>query len=274
MTGNSSDPVFIWYRSVGFSLSALVASQWLGLCLQFIGVAMVTAVAFIAVLEHHFSTVDPGEWWNSKKNQIGGVIQVLTLSAFCALHDRASWCKYAIRLWTVCDLLVLTQRIAVPGNGIDHGIVPFVVPLFPTDKRKPHRVYFASISVVLKRESGEGSMVFKPNFLYEDRWSPSFCLPFCAQAWSVWPSRTRCLSRTGCRAWWRHSQRRRSKWLVWRELCSTLKIFHLKSALTARYVTHSTRKRPFFFGASLRKLRIGFENFSFFLKMKSCRHSY
>ena len=43
------------------SLSALVASQWLGLCLQFIGVAMVTTVAFIAVLEHHFSTVDPGE---------------------------------------------------------------------------------------------------------------------------------------------------------------------------------------------------------------------
>ncbi|CAH3017450.1 unnamed protein product [Porites evermanni] len=39
---------------------ALVASQWLGLFLQFIGVAMVTAVAFIAVLEHHFSTVDPG----------------------------------------------------------------------------------------------------------------------------------------------------------------------------------------------------------------------
>ena len=43
------------------SLSALVASQWLGLCLQFIGVTMVTTVAFIAVLEHHFSTVQPGE---------------------------------------------------------------------------------------------------------------------------------------------------------------------------------------------------------------------
>ena len=38
-----------------------MASQWLGLFLQFIGVAMVTAVAFIAVLEHHFSTVDPGK---------------------------------------------------------------------------------------------------------------------------------------------------------------------------------------------------------------------
>ena len=42
------------------SPSAMVASQWLGLRLQFLGVAMVTGVAFIAVLEHHFSTVDPG----------------------------------------------------------------------------------------------------------------------------------------------------------------------------------------------------------------------
>jgi len=39
---------------------ALVASQWLSLSLQFIGVAMITAVAFIAVLEHHYGTVDPG----------------------------------------------------------------------------------------------------------------------------------------------------------------------------------------------------------------------
>ena len=61
MTGNSSDAVFFCYKSVCVSLSALVASQWLGLCLQFIGVAMVTTVAFIAVLEHHFSTVNPGE---------------------------------------------------------------------------------------------------------------------------------------------------------------------------------------------------------------------
>lgn len=37
-----------------------VASQWLNIRLQMIGVAMVTGVAFIAVLEHHFQTVDPG----------------------------------------------------------------------------------------------------------------------------------------------------------------------------------------------------------------------
>ena len=61
MTGSSSNSIFIWYKSVCVSFSALVASQWLGLFLQFIGVAMVTTVAFIAVLEHHFSKVDPGE---------------------------------------------------------------------------------------------------------------------------------------------------------------------------------------------------------------------
>ena len=35
-------------------------SQWLGIRLQMLGVAMVTGVAFIAVLEHHLNTVDPG----------------------------------------------------------------------------------------------------------------------------------------------------------------------------------------------------------------------
>ena len=35
-------------------------AQWLGIRLQMLGVAMVVGVAFIAVLEHHFSTVDPG----------------------------------------------------------------------------------------------------------------------------------------------------------------------------------------------------------------------
>ncbi len=36
------------------------AGQWLGIRLQMMGVAMVTAVAVIAVLEHHFRTVNPG----------------------------------------------------------------------------------------------------------------------------------------------------------------------------------------------------------------------
>ena len=41
--------------------AGLVAGQWLGIILQMMGVAMVTAVAFIAVLEHHFHTVNPGQ---------------------------------------------------------------------------------------------------------------------------------------------------------------------------------------------------------------------
>jgi ATP-binding cassette subfamily C (CFTR/MRP) protein 10 len=35
-------------------------SQWLNLRLQMIGVGIVTVVAFLAVLEHHFGTVDTG----------------------------------------------------------------------------------------------------------------------------------------------------------------------------------------------------------------------
>ncbi|XP_074640753.1 ATP-binding cassette sub-family C member 10-like [Tubulanus polymorphus] len=40
--------------------SGLLADQWFGMCLQLIGVAMVTGVAVIAMLEHHFHSVDPG----------------------------------------------------------------------------------------------------------------------------------------------------------------------------------------------------------------------
>ena len=40
-----------------------VVSRWLDIRLQMIGVAMVTGVAFIAVLEHQFQTVNPGNVW-------------------------------------------------------------------------------------------------------------------------------------------------------------------------------------------------------------------
>ncbi|XP_072165776.1 ATP-binding cassette sub-family C member 10-like [Diadema setosum] len=40
--------------------SSNAVTYWLAFRLQMIGVAMVTAVAIIAVLEHHFNTVDPG----------------------------------------------------------------------------------------------------------------------------------------------------------------------------------------------------------------------
>ena len=40
--------------------SGYAVAQWLGLHLQLLGVAMVAGVSFLAVLEHHFSSVDPG----------------------------------------------------------------------------------------------------------------------------------------------------------------------------------------------------------------------
>lgn len=46
---------YISIHSEGYAVA-----QWLGLYLQLLGVAMVAGVSFLAVLEHHFSTVDPG----------------------------------------------------------------------------------------------------------------------------------------------------------------------------------------------------------------------
>jgi ATP-binding cassette subfamily C (CFTR/MRP) protein 10 len=45
------------------------AGQWLSLRLQFIGVAMVTGIGFIAVLQHQFNVADPGSY----KNKFGNV---------------------------------------------------------------------------------------------------------------------------------------------------------------------------------------------------------
>eukprot|EP00058_Branchiostoma_floridae_P004581 XP_002590069.1 hypothetical protein BRAFLDRAFT_83311 [Branchiostoma floridae] len=66
------------------SFSGQVASSWLGIRLQLLGVAMVTGVAFIAVLEHHFQTVDPGlvglaiSYALSVTNLLSGVVTSFT----------------------------------------------------------------------------------------------------------------------------------------------------------------------------------------------------
>jgi hypothetical protein len=44
------------------------AAQWLGLRLQFIGVAMVTGIGLIAVLQHQFDVADPGICGNKLGN--------------------------------------------------------------------------------------------------------------------------------------------------------------------------------------------------------------
>lgn len=46
--------------NVKTQFSSQAASQWLGLRLQLIGVAMVTGVGIFAVVQHHLHTVDPG----------------------------------------------------------------------------------------------------------------------------------------------------------------------------------------------------------------------
>lgn len=50
------------YLAYGHTFAGYAVAQWLGIRLQMLGVAMVTGVAFIAVLEHHFNTVNPGTY--------------------------------------------------------------------------------------------------------------------------------------------------------------------------------------------------------------------
>ncbi|CAB3994460.1 multidrug resistance-associated 7-like [Paramuricea clavata] len=66
------------------NFSGLAAAQWLSLHLQMLGVAMVTSVSFIAVLEHHFSSVDPGlvglaiSYALTITNQLSGLVTSFT----------------------------------------------------------------------------------------------------------------------------------------------------------------------------------------------------
>ncbi|ELU02886.1 hypothetical protein CAPTEDRAFT_191165 [Capitella teleta] len=59
-------------------------AQWLGLRLQLMGVAMVTGVAFIAVLQHHFHTANPGliglaiSYALAVTGQLSGVVTMFT----------------------------------------------------------------------------------------------------------------------------------------------------------------------------------------------------
>ena len=45
-----------------FAFVGYAVAQWLGVRLQMFGVVMVAGVSFIAVLQHHFSTVNPGTY--------------------------------------------------------------------------------------------------------------------------------------------------------------------------------------------------------------------
>ncbi|XP_064395751.1 ATP-binding cassette sub-family C member 10-like [Halichondria panicea] len=64
--------------------SSFAVAQWLGIRLQMLGVAMVTGVALIAVLEHHFNSVDPGlvglaiSYALSVTNLLSGVVTSFT----------------------------------------------------------------------------------------------------------------------------------------------------------------------------------------------------
>ncbi|XP_045480272.1 ATP-binding cassette sub-family C member 10 [Harmonia axyridis] len=71
-------------ENIKAQFSSQVAARWLGLRLQFIGVAMVTGVSFIAVIQHYYDVADPGliglavSYALSVTGSLGGVISAFT----------------------------------------------------------------------------------------------------------------------------------------------------------------------------------------------------
>ncbi|XP_044748946.1 ATP-binding cassette sub-family C member 10 [Coccinella septempunctata] len=71
-------------ENIKAQFSSQAAARWLGLRLQFIGVAMVTGVSFIAVIQHHYDVADPGliglavSYALSVTGSLGGVINAFT----------------------------------------------------------------------------------------------------------------------------------------------------------------------------------------------------
>ncbi|KAK9891612.1 hypothetical protein WA026_015576 [Henosepilachna vigintioctopunctata] len=71
-------------ENIKAQFSSLAAARWLGLRLQFIGVAMVSGVSFIAVIQHNYDLADPGliglavSYALSVTGSLGGVINAFT----------------------------------------------------------------------------------------------------------------------------------------------------------------------------------------------------
>ncbi|KAL3266128.1 hypothetical protein HHI36_010314 [Cryptolaemus montrouzieri] len=71
-------------ENIKAQFSSQAAARWLGLRLQFIGVAMVTGVSFIAVIQHHYDVADPGliglavSYALSVTGSLSGVISAFT----------------------------------------------------------------------------------------------------------------------------------------------------------------------------------------------------
>lgn len=75
------------------------AGQWLGLRLQFIGVAMVTGICFIAVVQHQYDVADPGEFrMNSDLTAypIQGVFKSTYFAAFELSREVAIFPYYLV----------------------------------------------------------------------------------------------------------------------------------------------------------------------------------
>lgn len=99
------------------------AAQWLGLRLQFIGVAMVTGIGLIAVLQHQFDVADPGliglaiSYSLSVTGLLSGVVNAFTEAEKEMIAvERA--CQYIEEVESEQTREVLSPPYAWPSQGV------------------------------------------------------------------------------------------------------------------------------------------------------------
>ncbi|GFG31607.1 hypothetical protein Cfor_03186 [Coptotermes formosanus] len=99
------------------------AAQWLGLRLQFIGVAMVTGIGLIAVLQHQFDVADPGliglaiSYSLAVTSLLSGVVNAFTETEKEMIAvERA--CQYIEEVESEKTQAVLSPPYAWPSQGV------------------------------------------------------------------------------------------------------------------------------------------------------------
>ncbi|KAK3914649.1 Multidrug resistance-associated protein 7 [Frankliniella fusca] len=108
------------------TLASQAASQWLGLRLQLMGVAIISGVGFIAVIQHQFDVADPGivglaiAYALSVTSMLGGVVNAFTET------EREMVAVERVHQY-ITDIQCEPQKssMAVPYAWPSHGVIQF-----------------------------------------------------------------------------------------------------------------------------------------------------
>lgn len=153
-------------------LSSSAASQWLGLRLQLIGVTMLTSVAFLAVLQHHFDLADAGlvglaiSYALGLTVSLGGIVNAFTETEREMISvERVN--QYSPETDETFEIEEQKYSIAVPFGWPAQGVISFNNVFFRYRNHLPYsltNVNFTTfpaerIGVIGRTGAGKSSLI-------------------------------------------------------------------------------------------------------------------